>query len=70
MIYDLTFLLSCLEIKVVCYGDKEQIYDYPPLALIGTLIVMTVLTVGMLWFGRREILDKRGFLVWFVLLYF
>ena len=36
------------------------------LALIGTLIVMTVLTVGMLWFGRREILDKRGFLVWFL----
>jgi hypothetical protein len=36
------------------------------LALIGTLIVMTVLTVGMLWFGRREILDKRRLLGWFL----
>ncbi len=36
------------------------------LALVGTLIVMMVLTVGMLWFGRREILDKHGFLRWFL----
>jgi hypothetical protein len=36
------------------------------LALIGTLIVMAVLTVGWLWFGRRETLDKRRFLGWFL----
>lgn len=36
------------------------------LAFIGTLIVMTVLTVGRLCFGRRETLDKRRFLGWFL----
>jgi hypothetical protein len=36
------------------------------LALIGTLIVMAVLTLGVLWFGRREALDKRRFLGWFL----
>ena len=34
------------------------------LALIGTLIVMAVLTVGRLWFGRRETVDKRKFFGW------
>lgn len=36
------------------------------LALIGTLVVMVVLTVGRLWFGRRETVDKRKFLGWFL----
>ncbi|MBE3558998.1 MAG: hypothetical protein IMW89_07195 [Ktedonobacteraceae bacterium] len=36
------------------------------LALIGTLIVMAVLTIGRLAFGRREKFDTRKFLNWFV----
>ena len=36
------------------------------LALIGTLIVMAVLTVGRLWFGRRETSDKSKRLGWFL----
>lgn len=36
------------------------------LALIGTLIIMAVLTVGRLWFGRREKLDKQRFWRWFL----
>lgn len=36
------------------------------LALIGTLVVMAVLMVGRLWFGRRETLDKPKFLGWFL----
>ncbi len=36
------------------------------LALIGTLVVMAVLTVGRLWFGRRETLDTRRLLGWFL----
>src|SRR4051794_6899468 len=36
------------------------------LALIGTLVVMAVFTVGRLWFCRRETLDKRKFFGWFL----
>ncbi len=35
------------------------------LALIGTLIVMVVLTIGRLGFGRREKFDRRRFITWF-----
>lgn len=35
------------------------------LALIGTLIVMAILTIGRLGFGRREKLDRRRFITWF-----
>ena len=35
------------------------------LALIGTLIVMAILVIGRLWFGRREAFDARRFIRWF-----
>jgi hypothetical protein len=35
------------------------------LALIGTIIVMAVLTIGRLGFGRREAFNSRKFLTWF-----
>ncbi len=35
------------------------------LALIGTLIIMAILTVGRLAFGRREKFNTRRFLPWF-----
>src|SRR5260370_16792354 len=35
------------------------------LALIGTLIVMAILTIGRLGFGRREAFDGRKFSRWF-----
>lgn len=35
------------------------------LALIGTLIVMAILTIGRLGFGRREKFNNRRFLTWF-----
>ncbi len=36
------------------------------LALIGTLIVMAVLCVGRLGFGRREVIDWRQLFRWFI----
>ena len=36
------------------------------LALIGALIVMAILTIGRLGFGRREAFDRRKFIRWFV----
>lgn len=36
------------------------------LALIATLLIMAVLTVGRLWFGRREQFDRRRFTRWFI----
>lgn len=36
------------------------------LALIGTLIVMVILTIGRLGFGRREPFNIRRFLFWFL----
>jgi hypothetical protein len=36
------------------------------LALIGTLIVMAILTIGRLGFGRSEQFDLRKFLRWFI----
>ncbi|HAT45685.1 MAG TPA: hypothetical protein DCS90_11345, partial [Ktedonobacter sp.] len=35
------------------------------LALIGTLIVMAILTIGRLGFGRREAFNQRKFVNWF-----
>ncbi|OLB29158.1 MAG: hypothetical protein AUH05_21940 [Ktedonobacter sp. 13_2_20CM_53_11] len=35
------------------------------LALIGTLIVMAILTIGRLGFGRREAFDRQKFSRWF-----
>src|SRR2546428_9482597 len=35
------------------------------LALIGTLIVMAILSIGRLGFGRREAFDRRKFFNWF-----
>ena len=35
------------------------------LALIGTLIVMALLVIGRLGFGRREAFDARRFIRWF-----
>ena len=35
------------------------------LALIGTLIVMAILVIGRLGFGRREAFDARRFIRWF-----
>ncbi len=35
------------------------------LALIGTLIVMAILVIGRLGFGRREAFDARRFMRWF-----
>src|SRR5579872_4762889 len=35
-------------------------------ALIGTLVVMALLCVGRLWFGRREQFNTRRFLRWFI----
>ena len=35
------------------------------LALIGTIIVMAILTIGRLGFGRRETFNARKFLRWF-----
>src|SRR6266851_821962 len=35
------------------------------LALIGTLIVMAILTIGRLGFGRREKFNSRRFITWF-----
>ena len=35
------------------------------LALIGTIIVMAILTVGRLWFGRREKFVAQKFFRWF-----
>jgi len=36
------------------------------LALIGTLIVMAILTIGRLGFGRSEQFNPRRFLRWFI----
>lgn len=36
------------------------------LALIGTLIVMAILTIGRLGFGRREAFDRGKFVRWFI----
>ena len=36
------------------------------LALIGTIIVMAILTIGRLAFGRREKFDGRSFFRWFI----
>src|SRR2546429_91577 len=36
------------------------------LALVGALIVMGILTIGRLGFGRREKFDSRRFLRWFI----
>jgi hypothetical protein len=36
------------------------------LALIGTVIVMAILTIGRLAFGRREKFDRRKFVSWFI----
>src|SRR5579875_569904 len=36
------------------------------LALIGTIIVMAILTIGRLGFGRSEPFDSRKFLRWFI----
>lgn len=36
------------------------------LALVGTLIVMVILTIGRLGFGRREAFDARKFSNWFI----
>ncbi len=36
------------------------------LALIGALLVMVVLTIGRLWFGRREGFEARTFVRWFI----
>jgi hypothetical protein len=36
------------------------------LALIGAVIVMVILTVGRLCFGRSEALDRRAFTRWFI----
>src|SRR5437763_14416070 len=35
------------------------------LALIGTIIVMAILTIGRLGFGRRETFNSRKFFRWF-----
>ena len=35
------------------------------LALIGTLIVMAILVIGRLWFGRREAFNRQRFIRWF-----
>ena len=35
------------------------------LALIGTIIVMAILTIGRLGFGRREAFNPRRFFRWF-----
>src|SRR5947208_2569304 len=35
------------------------------LALVGTIIVMAILTIGRLGFGRREAFNSRRFLRWF-----
>ena len=35
------------------------------LALIGTVIVMAILTIGRLGFGRREKFNRRKFIPWF-----
>src|SRR5437016_1006733 len=35
------------------------------LALVGTLIVMAILTIGRLGFGRREAFNARKFIRWF-----
>lgn len=35
------------------------------LALIGALVVMVILSIGRLGFGRREAFDRRKFLRWF-----
>lgn len=36
------------------------------LALIGAVIVMVILTIGRLCFGRSEALDRRAFTRWFI----
>src|SRR5712691_12389983 len=36
------------------------------LALIGALVVMAILTIGRLGFGRRELFDRRKFIRWFI----
>src|SRR5215469_15939771 len=36
------------------------------LALIGTLIVMAILTIGRLGFGRKEPFEVKKFLRWFI----
>ena len=36
------------------------------LALIGTIAVMVILTIGRLGFGRRERFDRRKFVPWFI----
>jgi hypothetical protein len=36
------------------------------LALIGTIIVMAILSIGRLAFGRREKFDRRRFVPWFI----
>src|SRR5947207_2721655 len=36
------------------------------LALVGALLVMSILTIGRLGFGRREKFDSRRFLRWFI----
>ena len=36
------------------------------LALIGALLVMVILTIGRLWFGRREGFEARTFVRWFI----
>src|SRR5439155_27229926 len=35
------------------------------LALIGTVVVMAILTIGRLGFGRREAFNSRRFINWF-----
>src|SRR5713101_3406076 len=43
----------------------EAIMNIFLLALIGTLIVMALLVIGRLGFGRREAFDARRFIRWF-----
>src|SRR5258708_7643703 len=43
----------------------EAVMNIFLLALIGTLIVMAILVIGRLGFGRREAFDARRFIRWF-----
>jgi hypothetical protein len=65
MISNTIFPLNGLQRKVAM-ATRSNFMTIFLLALIGTLIVMAVLTVGRLWFGRRETLDLRQFLRWFL----
>src|SRR5690349_12772012 len=58
-------VLAMLQARLSVSGGNQYTPMIFVLALIGALIIMAILTIGRLGFGRREQFNARRFFTWF-----